>query len=143
MKTLILWTSVAAGLAAGSALAAPCSVPGTHASVALALADANCDPINVAAGDHLVSTGVGRAVSVIGAGSASTRLFAGQPGTGVFALAPTANVALQGLQLLVDAGTPGTMAISQQPGAQLSMADVAIGNAVPPAGPLIFANGFE
>lgn len=143
MKALLRLITAATGLLAGAAMAAPCSVPGSHASVALALADANCDPINIAAGDFVVSASVSRPVAIAGAGSAATRLHAGQPGISVFTLAPTANLTLEGLQLLVDAGTPAAMAVSQQPGAQLEMSDVGIGNAVPPAAPLVFANGFE
>lgn len=130
-------------LSIDSAVAAPCDVPASYATLAQALADSNCDPIDVAAGEYLVSASVDRSVQITGGGAAQTRLYAQGPGESVLTLTPTADLTLQGVALLVNQSTPETLAISVQAGALLRMGDVRIGNAPPPAPPLIFDDGFE
>jgi hypothetical protein len=144
MRLLSLpWVAFATFAMAAPALGAPCSVPGTHASVGAALADPACNPISVATGDHLVSASIDRAVTVSGAGSNATRLYSGQAGASVLILLPNADVLLEGLALLVEESTSTALALSTSSGAQVSLSDVAIGNAATPATPLVFSNGFE
>jgi hypothetical protein len=129
--------------AAGGALAGTCNVPGTHATLQLALTQANCVLINIGAGDYSVSVNVDRSVRIVGAGAALTRLYAAQSGQSVLSVQAPAVLDLAALSLLVASDTPATAAISTANGAGLSLSEVVIGNATAPAGPLIFANGFE
>jgi hypothetical protein len=55
-------------------LAAACNVPTAYATIAAALADSNCDPINVAAGTYNENLVVSRSVTIQGAGQGATTI---------------------------------------------------------------------
>lgn len=125
-----------AGLGGGAG-AVPCTVPGSHATLAAALADPTCDPITLATGDFPASFSIDRTVAIVGAGSASTRL-RGAAELEVFSLVSPAAVHLENLGLLVHADTVVPQALSKETGATLSMSGVTIATAapVPPQAPL-------
>ncbi|MDQ4005504.1 MAG: hypothetical protein M3135_04265 [Actinomycetota bacterium] len=54
--------------------AAPCSIPGTHATIQAALNDPSCDPIDVAAGTFNENVSISRSVRITGAGTTATVL---------------------------------------------------------------------
>lgn len=122
---------------AGVAVAAPCSVPGSHATLAAALANPSCDPITLGSGDFAASLAIDRAVTISGSGSANSRL-RGAAELEVLSLLSPAAVHLQDLGLLVHADTLTPQALSKETGATLSMAGVTITTAapVPPPAPL-------
>ncbi|MDQ4005503.1 MAG: hypothetical protein M3135_04260, partial [Actinomycetota bacterium] len=70
--------------------AAPCSVPGTHATIQAAIDDSSCNPIDVAAGTFDENIELGRSVEIIGAGTGST-IIDGTGGPVVGTSGPTAH----------------------------------------------------
>jgi hypothetical protein len=63
------------GATGGEASAASCSVPSVpHPTIASALADITCDPVNVAAGTYDEVVSVTRNVAIHGAGAATTKI---------------------------------------------------------------------
>jgi hypothetical protein len=54
-------------LGGGTAWAAPCTVPGTHASIQAAVSDGACDPIDVAPGIYTENVTISRSVTINGA----------------------------------------------------------------------------
>ena len=129
----LLWSLT---LRADSLQAAACTVPGTHTSLAAAVADPICNPITLGAGDFAGSVTVNRSVTISGTGI-TTRL-RGLPEREVLTLTNNATVQLQGLDLLVHADTLATKAITKAGGSSVSMVNVRIATAgqVAPLPPL-------
>jgi hypothetical protein len=65
---------VAALLLPAASGAATCAVPGDHATIAAAIADNSCDPINVAAGTYPEALDITRSVAIHGAGAGTTTI---------------------------------------------------------------------
>lgn len=128
------WLVILVLAASAPSWGAPCTVPGSHATLAAALADPSCDPITLAAGDFPASFSIDRAVAIVGAGSATTRL-RGAAELEVFSLVSPAAVHLENLGLLVHADTVVPQALSKETGATLSMSGVTIATAAPVAPP--------
>lgn len=133
LSLALLWSLA---LRADSLQAAPCTVPGTHASLAAAVADPSCNPITLGAGDFAGSVTVNRSVTISGAGI-TTRLL-GLPEREVLTLTNNATVQLQGMDLLVHADTLASKAITKAGGSSVSMVNVRIATAgqVAPLPPL-------
>ena len=129
----VLWSLA---LRAGPARGAACTVPGTHTSLAAAVADPTCNPITLGAGDFAGSVTVHRSVTISGTGT-TTRL-RGLPEREVLTLTNNATVQLQGLDLLVHADTLASKAITKAGGSSVSMVNVRIATAaqVAPLPPL-------
>lgn len=124
----LLWSLA---LRAGPLQAAICTVPGTHSSLAAAVADPSCNPITLGAGDFAGSVTVDRSVTIAGTGL-TTRV-RGLPEREVLTLTNNATVQLQGLDLLVHADTLSSKAITKAAGATTSMVNVRIATAAPVA----------
>jgi hypothetical protein len=63
------------------ARAAGCTVPGTYATIQLAVDDPSCDPINVVSGTYTENVVITRSLTLKGAGAASTTINGGGVGT--------------------------------------------------------------
>jgi hypothetical protein len=118
----------------GPALSAPCSVPGTHATVAAAVADASCDPVTVASGEFEASVVISRDLTLQGAGPDQTTLLAGLEQT-VIEIGSSAIVHLEGLKL-TSPGSGSSLALAKQSGGTLTMSEVTVSSS-------LFGDGFE
>lgn len=139
--------SLACGIACALALAgtaseaATCNVPSVYATIAAALADPTCDPIQVAAGTYTGNLAIARDVTLNGAGSASTTI------AGWVAVSGAATDAVLN-SLRVDATAASSSicdanGLDVRGGAKASGIDlVVLGRPTPVAG-CLFGDGFE
>lgn len=126
----------------GAAGAAVCNVPTVYPTIAAALADGTCDPIQVAAGTYTTNLAIARDVTLNGAGSASTTI------AGAVSVAgSTTDAVLNALR--VDATTASSATcyasgLDVRGGAKASGVDlVVVGRPTPTAACGFFADGFE
>lgn len=130
--------ALAAMLAFPDALAATCTVPGSHGSIQAAVDDASCDPIQIAAGGYLESPLVTRSLSLVGAGIGATTIWGR-------VLADGSAILVFVDQLMVSSGCPGP-ALSAVNGARLRSGDVRAEKSASAGCNVvgrIFADGFE
>ena len=117
-------------LAAPGRASAPCTVPGTHATIQAAVLDAACDPINVAAGTYAENLDIDRSVTIEGAGSAITTIDGSQSGRVVTLDDGTArSLTLKGLTItggIANASAGGGISVSGTPGHSLTLDDVVV-----------------
>ena len=129
-------------LAAAPTGGATCQVPAVYPTIAAALADPSCNPIQVAAGTFPGNLAITRDVTVNGAGSASTTI------AGWVAVSGAATDAVLNA-LRVDATATSSSlchaaGVDVRGGAQSSGLDlVVVGKPTPTAGCGFFADGFE
>lgn len=138
------WGLLAAALlAAPAAHAAMCLVPsGGYPTIAAALADVSCDPIQIAAGSYTTSLSISRDVTLNGAGSASTTI-AGWVG----ASGAATDAVLNSLRIDATAASSSlcyASGLDVRGGATASGLDlVVVGRPTPIAACGFFADGFE
>ena len=139
---LLTGTCGALALAGPAAEAATCNVPSVYPTIAAALADASCDPIQIAAGTYTGNLSIARDVTVNGAGSASTTI------AGWIAVSGAATDAvLNSLRLDATAASASlcyASGLDVSGGARASGLDlIVVGKPTPTAGCGFFADGFE
>ena len=122
--------------------AATCNVPAVYPTIAAALADGTCDPIQVAAGTYTTHLAIARDVTLNGAGSASTTI------AGAVSVSGSATDAvLNALRVDASAAISATCyasGLDVRGGAKASGVDlVVVGRPTPTAGCGFFADGFE
>jgi len=90
-----------------AAVAAACNVPsGAYATIATALADPTCDPINVAAGTYNENLVVSRSVTIQGVGQGATTID-GSAVDSVFVISPTVVATLADMTITNGQATDG------------------------------------
>jgi hypothetical protein len=129
--------------AAAPLAAAICNVPTTgYPTLAAALADPTCDPIQVASGTFTQSLAIARDVTIVGAGSGSTTIAGWVSVTG-----SATDAVINALRIdATGASAPLCYAsgLDVRGGARASGFDLAvIGRPSPTAGCAFFADGFE
>lgn len=113
LKTLSAFAGVAAVLAisGGTAWAAPCTVPGSHATIQAAVNDVGCDPINVAPGNYPENVVILRSLTLNGAqaGNSYVTRVSGGPlestVSGVTTVGSSATITISAADVTVDGFT--------------------------------------
>ncbi|MBZ0114104.1 MAG: LamG domain-containing protein [Thermoanaerobaculia bacterium] len=113
-----------------AAWADPCSVPGSHLTLAEAIADSGCDPITLGVGSFTASVAIDRSLSLLGSGADLTQLV-GLLDVGVLSIGSAADVELQGLALSVHADSVQDQALTKAAGATVSLSEVRVSTAPP------------
>ena len=133
------------GLAALASIAeaATCAVPSaSYPTLAAALADPSCDPIQVAAGTYTTNLSIARDVTVNGAGSSSTTLAGWVSVNGA-----TTDAVFNALRVDATAASTtlcGASGLDVRGGAKAGGLDLAVvGRPTSTAGCTLFADGFE
>jgi hypothetical protein len=139
---LRLALAAASTLAAQPLGAAVCNVPSAYPTIAAALADPGCNPIQVAAGSFPESPAVVRAVTIAGAGSASTTI------AGWVSVRGAATVLVLDALRIEAAGASAALCsangLDVRGGAKASGSDLVVAGAPAPiAACRLFADGFE
>ena len=121
---------------------AVCNVPAVYPTIATALADSSCDPIQVAAGTFSGNLSIVRDVTVNGAGSASTTI------AGWIAVSGPATDAVINALRIDATGASASLChasgLDARSGARASGLDlVVVGRPTPTSGCGFFADGFE
>lgn len=104
-------------------IAATCTVPGTHNSVAAAISDSQCNPVTVASGVWGASILITRDLTLQGAGPAETVLI-GKPNQPVIEIAGPIVLQLEGVRLTSGPLHEPAMVVREQ--GRLTMSDVSI-----------------
>ena len=128
---------------AGRGLAATCAVPSTsYPTLAAALAEATCDPIQIAAGTYVTDLAIARDVTLAGAGSSTTTIAGWVTVTGA-----TTDAALNALRIDATAASATlchASGLDVRGGAKASGVDlVVVGRPTPTSACAFFADGFE
>jgi hypothetical protein len=129
-------------LAAAPLGAALCNVPSVYPTLAAALADPSCDPIQVAAGTFPGSPAIARDVTITGAGSGSTTIAGWVSVTGA-----ATDAVLDALRIDATAASATlchASGLDVRGGAKASGVDlVVVGRPTPTSACAFFADGFE
>ena len=142
-RRLAAWRLIAAWrLARSAARAATCNVPsGSYPTIAAALGDPACDPIQIAAGAYPTKLFIARDVTLDGAGSASTTI------AGWVEVSGAATDAVINALRIDAAGASSALCdasdLDVRGGASASGSDLVVARPAPAGACTLFADGFE